>query len=100
LQYKIESGLDARQIGGRPIPADATEWTSLLPNEMLRMSTRRPVEDSTRFLLQDLHDTTREMIVVAFSPRPGIGSSAIFELLLAGFAKIKCVLSRCRGAHH
>ena len=91
LQYMIKKGLDARQVGGRPIPADCSLWKELLPSGRLRVTTRRPVEDSVQSLLQSMEDPTCELIAVAFSPRPGFTSPAIFELLLSGFAKIKYV---------
>jgi hypothetical protein len=89
LHFRIDRGLDARQIGGKPIPVDSPDWANLLPPDRILVSTRRPVEDSVRFLLQSAKNPHRELVAVTFSPRQGSPSPSIFKLLLNGFSKIE-----------
>ena len=75
----------ARQMGGRSLPSDSPLWATLFPCELLRIDGRVPVENSSRFLLQMRMNSGKELIGVAFSPRPGAesGFTILTDFLIA-----------------
>jgi len=63
-----ETTLVARQIGGKPLPADSPLWKTLFPSEMLRIEGRVPVDNSVKYLVQMRLNPTKELYGAVFVP--------------------------------
>lgn len=63
-----ETTLVARQIGGKPLPADSPLWKTLFPSEALRIEGRVPVDNSVKYLVQMRLNPTKELYGAVFVP--------------------------------
>ena len=63
-----ETSLVARQIAGRPLPADSPLWKTLFPSEQLRIEGRVAVENSVKYLVGMRLNAAKELYAAAFVP--------------------------------
>lgn len=71
----------ARQMGGRVFENTSPLWGTLFPTTTLRIDGRVPVDQSSQYLLQMRMNSTKELIAVAFAPKPEPESLA-FKFLM------------------
>lgn len=75
-----ETGIVARQVGGKSLAADSPLWKTLFPSSNLRIDGRVPVEGSAKYLLQMRMNAAKELFSVAFTPSSDASESGFKAL--------------------
>lgn len=75
-----ETGIAARQVGGKSLAADSPLWKTLFPSPNLRIDGRVPVEGSAKYLLQMRMNAAKELFSVAFTPSSDASESGFKAL--------------------
>lgn len=75
-----ETGITARQVGGKSLAANSPLWKTLFPSSNLRIDGRVPVEGSAKYLLQMRMNAAKELFSVAFTPSSDANESGFKAL--------------------
>ena len=75
-----ETGITARQVGGKSLAANSPLWKTLFPTPNLRIDGRVPVEGSAKYLLQMRMNAAKELFSVAFTPSSDANESGFKAL--------------------